>query len=86
MNTRSYARPEIIFNVNMVGHDGNDIVIGDRVAGISVERIHKGANGIVEIDIHNFRENENLVITVALSELLSAITFATLNAIDNSVK
>jgi hypothetical protein len=80
MNTKYKSNPELIAQLRTVDPDGADSHIGDRVAGIQVQQDKNNVAGLVQIDVHDFKRNENLVIEIELPELMAALSLATLNA------
>lgn len=81
-----YETPEIIAHVRTVDQNGDDHLNGDKVAGIQVlfdDGNHR--EGTAQIDVREFgKKGENLVIEVPLSDLMAALTTATLNREDTS--
>lgn len=78
MNSKYKNCPEIIAEVREVTSDGDEKHFGDKVLGIQV-RVSEGVPAIVQFDIRSIRGSNNLIVGVELSELVSALSLATLN-------
>lgn len=76
MNTRYKSAPEIIATARYATEDGEDVYLGDKVVGLQVMK----RNGLLQLDIRDFKSKSNLVIEIELHEIVSAISLATLNA------
>jgi len=72
--------PEIIGTVTEITQNGNSHIIGDRVAGISVEQreSYSADDAEITVDVRGYPGRTNLMITFSLQELVKAITAATL--------
>lgn len=83
MNTRYKDCPEIISTLREINSEGDDLGVGDRVMGVQVRIEGKEKPAIVQLDVRNFKKQNNLILEVELSELVAAISVATLNADKN---
>ncbi len=73
--------PEVIATIETIDVEGNDAQIGDRVVGIQVRTDRQWTTGVVEIDVREFdRRRGNLVLRIALPQLMAALSQATLHA------
>lgn len=79
MNTRYTKTPEIIGTVTTIDKNGNDEYVGDRVVGISAKKSERGV-GSISLDIRDIEKESCIQVSVELTEILSAIGQATLNA------
>jgi len=82
MNTKYEATPEVIATVRTIGED-KDYSIGDVVAGVSIQS--ENGKAVAQIDLRNLdlrqsKDADHLIIEIELSEIIAAISFATLNA------
>jgi hypothetical protein len=77
-----YTRePEFVSNLRIVDSEGNERFIGDNVASVAVYKGDAKSSAIVQFDIREYpRKKDNLVIEIPLSDLIAAISSATLNA------
>lgn len=80
MNTRYKVNPELISSVRTVSESGDDNRIGDKVTGIQVVCDKQSPNGLVQIDVRDFKKGVNLIVEIELQELAGALALATLNA------
>jgi hypothetical protein len=80
MNTKYKNTPEIIASLRKITPAGDDIGLGDRVAGIQVVKTTNNPTGTVQIDVRDLQRNQNLIVEFELPELVAALSLATLNA------
>lgn len=80
MNSKYENCPELIATIREVTCDGQDLLIGDRVTGIQVRVAGKNKPAVVQLDVREFRKQSSIVVEIELSELMSALSMATLNA------
>lgn len=80
MNTKYKTRPELISRVRTVTENGDDKPIGDKVTGIQIQCDKQNPNGLVQIDVREFKGSDNLIVEIELPELIAALSMATLNA------
>ena len=80
MNSKHKECPELIANVREVTSEGDGMTIGDRVTGIQVRVEGKDMPAVAQIDVRDFRKRSSLVVEIELSELMAALSLATLNA------
>ncbi len=80
MNSKYQNCPELIASVREITSHGDDVDIGDRVTGIRVRIEGTNKPAIAQLDVRDLRKNINLIIEIELSELVSALSLATLNA------
>ena len=80
MNTKYRSAPEVIASLRTVDELGNDNPIGDKVTGVSVSRNEQNGDGVVIIDVREFKRGSNLLIEIELQELSAALAMATLNS------
>lgn len=78
MNSKHKSCPELISTIRRVSTDGDDQIIGDRVTGIQVYA-PDDKPAIVQIDVRDFKNADNLIVEIELSEFVSALSLATLN-------
>lgn len=72
--------PEIVVTVDMIDGDGDEVNMGDRIAGVQVRQSKSERDGIVDLDIRGFKGSKNLVVRIPLPELIAALSCATMNA------
>jgi len=77
MNSRFSDTPEVIATIT-VTKNGDDDMLGDFVCGVSVKNFNGSA--VATIDIREFRKAGNLACEIELSELVAALSLATLNS------
>ncbi len=73
--------PEVIATIETIDTNGNDNRLGDRIVGVQVRTDKQWVDGVVDLDVREFdRKRGNLVLRIALPELMAALSRATLNA------
>jgi hypothetical protein len=77
VRTQCPGEPEILGYVERVGPE-DAISIGNRTVGISVNARKDGFTEAV-LDIREFSKNTNIAVKVELSELVAAISMASVN-------
>lgn len=81
MNVCFPAEPEIITDVRTIDEEGNEKTRNDLVCGVSVKTEGNSTKtAIVSLDVRGWAKNTNLMLKFELSELVSAISQATLYA------
>jgi hypothetical protein len=80
MNIKYNDCPELISTIREVTPEGDDVPMGDRVTGIQVRVEGKNKPAIAQMDIRDYKKRSSLVIEIELSELMAALSVATLNA------
>lgn len=80
MNSKYKDCPELIATVREVTSEGEDLPIGDRVTGIHVRVKGKNKPAVAQLDVRDFRKRSSIVVEIELSELMAALSLATLNA------
>ncbi len=74
--------PEVIATVETIDTEGESTYLGDRIVGIQVRTDKQWVDGVVDLDVREFdrKRDSNLVLRIALPELMAALSRATLNA------
>ena len=80
MNTKYPGAPELIVTPKAINSDGDESYYDSKIASIQVISSKDYPSAIAQLDIHDFKKRENLIIEIELHELVSALSFATLNA------
>lgn len=80
MNAKYANCPEVISTVKEITKDGSDNLIGDKVTGIQVQVDEKEKPAYVQIYIRDLKKGSSMVVEIELSELVSALSLASLNA------
>lgn len=80
MNIKYKDCPEVISTVREITDKGNDLPIGDKVTGIQVRIEGKNKPAVAQLDVRDFKKQSSLVVEIELSELMAALSLATLNA------
>lgn len=80
MKTKYRTIPEVIAEVRTITGEEDEFV-GDKVTGIQV-RVDEDSAPTVQIDVRDFnsKKSQNIILEIELSELVAAISVATLNA------
>lgn len=78
MNSRYKKTPEVIASVKTIDKSGDESFIGDLVAGIQV--VTSDDTAIAQLDLRSAKTGNNTVIEIELSELVAAISLATLHS------
>lgn len=80
MNAKYANCTEVISTVKEITKDGSDNLIGDKVTGIQVQVDEKEKPAYVQIYILDLKKGSSMVVEIELSELVSALSLASLNA------
>ena len=80
MNIKYKDCPELISTIREVTSDGDDLPMGDRVTGIQVRVEGKNKPAVAQLDVRDFNKRRSLIVEIELSELMAALSLATLNA------
>lgn len=80
MNSKYEGQPELISQLRTVNKDGEDNPLGDKVTSIQILQDKQNRNGLVQLDVRDFKKGVNLIVEIELPELVAAISMATLNS------
>ena len=80
MNSKYKSNPEVIGTLKSINEDGDDTHLGDKVVGIQVQQNRQNRDGLVQFDVRGFKGSTNLILEIELSELVAALSLATMNA------
>jgi len=80
VNTKHRNSPELIAQLRTVNQEGDDNSLGDKVTSIQILQNKQNPNGLVQIDVRDFKRGVNLIVEIELPELSAALSLATLNA------
>ncbi len=77
--------PEVIATVETIDTEGENAYLGDRIVGIQVRTDKQWTDGVVDIDVRKFdRKGGNLVLRIALPELMAALSRATSQSVSTT--
>ena len=80
MNSKYEGQPELIAQLRTVNQDGEDNPLGDKVTSIQILQGKQNKNGLVQLDVRDFKKGVNLIVEIELPELVAALSLATLHA------
>lgn len=80
MNAKYPNNPELIATLRAIDGNGDEDYLGDKLIGVQVQQDKRNRNGLVQIDVRDFKRGTNLIIEIELPELAAALSLATLNA------